>query len=234
MSELGRVLMVIPARGGSKRLPRKNVLDLVGKPLLCWTVEAALNTSIGATILVTSDDNEILNIVDRYADRGVFSHKRSSDLSSDTASSASVLVDAVLSQENKGVVYSTVVLLQPTSPLRNSDDIIHAINVYKMTGCHDTVVSVVELDHPTAWAGKISSDSSFIDVDLSGKRSQDYEKEYRINGAVYVLSVDVLMTQNSLFTKKIRASVMPRVRSLDIDTEFDFKICECIVNIGNH
>lgn len=230
MADLGKILMVIPARGGSKRLPRKNVLPLGGKPLICWTIEAALATGLDARILVTSDDEEILSIAKQYEPEGVIAHRRPSELASDTASTADALVDAVEAEQKAGYAPAVLILLQPTSPLRRADDVLSALNVFEEAGCSDTVVGVCEVEHPTAWVGLINEDSRFTGIDLSGKRSQDYQQEYRLNGAVYVARTDVLMGSRSLFTEQLRASVMPRNRSLDIDEEIDFRVCESLID----
>ena len=220
---------MIPARGGSKRLPRKNVLPLAGKPLICWTIETALATGLDARILVTSDDEEILGLAQGYESQGVIAHRRPTELASDTASTADALVDAVQAEQKAGYAPEILVLLQPTSPLRNAEDVLSAFNVFEEAGCNDTVVGVCELEHPTAWVGQIGDDSSFTGIDLSGKRSQDYQEEYRLNGAVYVVRTEVLMNTGSLFTERLRASVMPRVRSFDIDEEVDFRICGSLI-----
>lgn len=230
MTDAGQTLIVIPARGGSKRLPRKNVLPLAGKPLICWTIEAALDAKLNARIMVTSDDEEILAIAQQYANQGVISHKRPDELATDTASTTDVLVDAIYTDQAAGFDPETLVLLQPTSPLRNADDIRAALRVYRDSGCEDSVVSVCEVDHPTAWVGTIGERARFEGIKPSGKRSQDYQKEYRLNGAVYVARADKLVNSGALFTECLCASVMPRVRSLDIDESVDFRICESLIN----
>lgn len=229
MTEPGQILVVIPARGGSKRLPRKNVLPLGGKPLICWTIEAALDAKLNARIMVTSDDEEILAIAQQYANQGVISHKRPDELAADTASTTDVLADAIYTDRAAGYDPETLVLLQPTSPLRNADDIRAALQVYRDSGCEDSVVSVCEVDHPTAWIGTIGEGAQLEGIKPSGKRSQDYQKEYRLNGAVYVARADKLVNSGALFTECLVASVMPRVRSLDIDEGVDFRICESLI-----
>jgi len=229
MSECGELLIVIPARGGSKRLPRKNVLPLAGKPLICWTIEAALQAGLKARVLVTSDDEEILGIASRYADQGVIAHKRPDALATDTATSVDALIEAVESEQKAGHAPDALVLLQPTSPLRTAQDILTAVDTFQKAGYKDTVVSVCEVDHPSAWVGVIGEESRFSGIDLSGKRSQDYQKEYRLNGAVYVARTDALLNRRSLLTDSLRASVMPRNRSFDIDEEIDFRVCEGLV-----
>ncbi|XOB91204.1 cytidylyltransferase domain-containing protein [Pseudomonadota bacterium 24LQ007] len=232
MGDTGDILVVIPARGGSKRLPRKNVLPLAGKPLICWTIEAALEAKLNARIMVTSDDEEILAIARQYQSQGVIAYKRPDELATDTASTADVLIDAVKAEQAAGHDPETLVLLQPTSPLRNAEDIRAAMDVYREGGCEDTVVTVCEVDHPTAWVGTIGEGARLEGIDLSGKRSQDYRKEYRLNGAVYVARVDWLVSSGVVFTERLCASVMPRMRSLDIDESVDFLVCESL--ISNH
>ena len=131
-------------------------------------------------------------------------------------------MNVVESKYAAGYTSNRLILLQPTSPLRNVDDILAAVDLFESTGCNDTVVSVCEVDHPTAWVGMIDEDSKFTGIDLSGKRSQVYQKEYRLNGAVYVARSDILKEKQSLFTDQLFASMMPRERSIDIDEKIDF------------
>lgn len=228
MADTGDILVVIPARGGSKRLPRKNVLPLGGKPLICWTIESALEAKLKARIMVTSDDEEILAVARQYESEGVIAYKRPGELATDTASTADVLIDAVQADQAAGHHPNTLVLLQPTSPLRNAEDIRAALSIYREGGCEDTVVTVCEVDHPMAWVGMIAEGSTLKGIDLSGKRSQDYRKEYRLNGAVYVIKSEFLTKSGTLFTDRVRATIMPRDRSVDIDSNLDFELCEIL------
>jgi len=227
--DCGNILMVIPARGGSKRLPRKNLLSLGGQPLIVWTIEVALAVGFDARILVTSDDEEILKVAKDYEQQGIVIHKRPKALATDTASTSDVLVDAIKTECREGYPPDTLILLQPTSPLRDVSDILSAIKVFKENRCGDTVVSVCRVDHPTAWIGVIGDRLQFTGVELSGKRSQDYADEYRLNGAVYVADVARLMSSGTLFSTRLRASIMPRERSFDIDDAIDFRICEGLI-----
>lgn len=229
MGNTGDILVVIPARGGSKRLPRKNVLPLAGKPLICWTVEAALEAKLNARIMVTSDDEEILAIARQYESQGVIAYKRPDELATDTATTAEVLIDAIKAEQAAGHDPKTLVLLQPTSPLRTAEDIRAALEVYRQGGCEDTVVTVCEVDHPTAWVGTIGEGSRLEGIDLSGKRSQEYRKEYRLNGAVYIIPLLKFMNTGQIISNGFLASAMPRARSIDIDEEFDLKIAEAII-----
>jgi N-acylneuraminate cytidylyltransferase/CMP-N,N'-diacetyllegionaminic acid synthase len=233
MADAGEILIVIPARGGSKRLPRKNILPLAGKHLICWTIEAALEAKLNARIMVTSDDEKILSIARQYFGKEVIVHKRPDELATDTSATTDVLIEAVQSEISKGYSPQTIILLQPTSPLRNSEDISRALDVYSARYFQETVVTVCKVDHPSAWIGHMDLESSgrITGLDLTGMRSQDYSKEYRLNGAVYVAPVTNLIEQGSLFTENISVSVMPRERSFDIDEMIDFHICESIINV---
>lgn len=226
MAEIGDILVVIPARGGSKRLPRKNILLFAGKPLICWTIEAALDAGLNARIIVTSDDEEILSIAREYEAQGVISHKRVDELATDTATTADVLTDVVQAEKAAKYSPSLLVVLQPTSPLRNSKDILSAIELFAAKGCNATVVSVCDVGHPTSWVGMLDDESHFFGLDLTGTRSQDYQKEYRLNGAVYVCQTETLLRTGKLFTKKLYGFVMPQMRSVDIDTCYDFQLAE--------
>lgn len=226
-------IIIIPARGGSKRVPRKNVKPLLGKPLICWTIEAAIEAKLCARIVITSDDNEILNLAQKYAGEGVVARKRPNELATDRASTVDAIVDVLESEEANGNSPETVVLLQPTSPLRNADDIIESLHIFNSGKNSETVVSVCEAEHPTAWLGYVKKDKSFIGTKLLDRRSQDHRKEYRLNGAVYVASAKHIISKKSLFTGNLLASLMPRSRSIDIDEEVDFKICEGLLLADN-
>lgn len=234
MLDLGSVLIVIPARGGSKRLPRKNVLPLAGKPLIAWTIEAAVEArlvgGVRARIMVTSDDEEILSISREYESKGVISYKRSSALATDSATTVDVLIDAVNAERKLKFPVDTIILLQPTSPLRNSNDILAALNIYRKAGCNDTVVSVCQVDHPTAWTGTLTDELVLCGIDFFGGRSQDYQMEYRLNGAVYISQCRNLMDRRTLFSECVRSLIMPKSRSFDIDDKDDFELCAYIMS----
>lgn len=217
--------MVIPARGGSKRLPRKNVLLLGQKPLIAWTIEAALASGIADKLVVSSDDEEILAIAAQY---GAIALLRGQHLADDNAKTVDVIIDIVSGEQTQGSVYDDVILLQPTSPLRNSDDVIKAYGAY-LRRPDETLVSVCEVEHPVQWCGSIAEDGEFQGVDfLSSVRSQDLPKVYRLNGAIYIIPASELIERSRLYTSKVNAYVMPSSRSIDIDTDLDFAICKTV------
>ena len=219
-------LAVIPARGGSKRLPRKNVLDLNGKPLIAYSIEAGLKSKYIDKVIVTSDDDEILTISERY---GADTIKRPDELASDTATTFDAIKHAMENCER----YDYIILLQPTSPLRNEKHIDEAIELLESKNA-DAVVSVCEMDHSPLWSNTLDDSLSmkgFLRDEVLNKRSQDLEKYYRLNGAIYICKTEKLLEERGFFLKEnIYAYVMDRENSIDIDEEIDFKMAEVILN----
>lgn len=225
-------LAIIPARGGSKRLPRKNILDLCGKPLIAYTIEAALKSKSISKVVVSSDDEEILNISKKF---GADIIKRPIDLARDTATT----FDAIKHTIDNFEKYDYIVLLQPTSPLRNEKHIDEAIQLLKEKNAH-AVISVCKMEHSPLWSNTLPKDGSmnnFLEEEILKKRSQDLEKYYRLNGAIYICRTDKLLKNKDFFIKDyIFAYVMDRESSIDIDEEIDFEIAEffyCIKNRKN-
>lgn len=218
-----KYLAIIPARGGSKRLPRKNTLDLHGKPLIAWTIEAALKCSKIQDTIVTSDDNEILKISKQC---GVNIIKRPKYLASDTASSFDAISHAIDSCKTN---FDYIVLLQPTSPLRNSKHIDEAIDLLEEKNA-DAIISVCEMEHSPLWCNTIPTDDSmknFIRDEGKGKRSQDLNTYYRLNGAIYICKKDRLLKENSFFIEdNIYAYKMDIEKSVDIDTKVDLQLAK--------
>lgn len=217
-------LAIIPARGGSKRLPRKNVLPLAGKPLIAWTIEAALNSKLVTKVLVTSDDDEILKVSESF---GAATLKRPAELAQDTSTSFDAIKHAIENSEK----FDCIVLLQPTSPLRTSQQIDEAIQLLESKDA-DAIVSVTEMEHSPLWANTLPEDGSmtgFLRDDLLNTRSQDLETYYRLNGAIYICKTDKLLEAGSFFIKEnIYAYRMSQVSSIDIDTKLDFKWAEFV------
>lgn len=223
-------LAVIPARGGSKRLPRKNVLDLAGKPLIVWSIEAGLESNYIDKVIVSSDDDEILDIAQKC---GSSTTKRPDELASDTATSFDAIKHTVENMDR----YDYVVLLQPTSPLRTAEQIDEAIELLGMVKA-DAVVSVCEMDHSPLWSNTLPKDGNmnhFIRDEIRDKRSQDLEKFYRLNGAVYICNTNRLLEEKSFFLHdNIFAYCMDRKSSVDIDEKIDFQFAEILINGENN
>jgi CMP-N,N'-diacetyllegionaminic acid synthase len=218
-------LAIIPARGGSKRLPRKNLLDLNRKPLIVYTIEAGLESQYIDKVIVSSDDDEILNIAKQY---GAQILKRPDEFAMDTATTFSAIKHTIDNVEK----YDYIVLLQPTSPLRNEKHIDEAIELLE-TKCANAVIGVCEMDHSPLWSNTLPADESmnnFLKEEFLNKRSQDLEKYYRLNGAIYICKTDKLIEEKSFMLKEnIFAYVMNKESSIDIDEEIDLNIAKYLM-----
>ena len=214
------ILAIIPARGASKRLPDKNILDFAGKPLIAWTIDAALKSKCISKVIVSTDDARIASIAKKYGAKVPF--LRPESLASDESTTIDVVVDLVSKLSEK---YKYIALLQPTSPLRASQ---HIDESFEQIGDKDAVVSVVKTEHPIEWCNTLSSNKSldnFINGTVRNKRSQDLPERYRINGAIYIVKTDVLLREETfLLEKGAVAYIMDRDVSIDIDQKQDFII----------
>lgn len=213
-----RVLSIITARGGSKGLPKKNLLDFNGKPLIGWTIEASLGSSFITKTIVSSDDEEILSIAKKYHPE--IPVKRSKALSQDDTSSIDVVLDIV--QHNKNFDY--IVLLQPTSPLRtfkHIDEAFHLMTSQKGFCC----ASVYEVKKSPFWM-YIKNDEGYItklvDSNSNYTQRQKLPKVYGLNGALYIISVSELLTKKTLITNECIPYIMDKETSIDIDDIYDF------------
>jgi CMP-N-acetylneuraminic acid synthetase len=218
-----KLLAIIPARGASKRLPRKNILDLSGKPLIAWTIEAALGSKYIDRVVVSTDDQEIANIAKKHGADIPFI--RPSELATDQTTSVDVVLHLLNQLEKIEDKYDYVILLQPTSPLRTAKNIEEAIKLLR-TKNSDAVISVCESGHPPLWYNTLPDDMSmdnFLDASIKNKRSQDLPKQYRINGAIYISSIERLRNESSFFlSENCHAYIMEQNVSIDIDTRDDF------------
>lgn len=212
-------LAIIPARGGSKRLPRKNLLDLCGKPLIAWTIEAGIKSKYLDAVVLSSDDSEILKIGEDYKIQTI---KRPQKLASDTASSVDVVKHVIKNLES----YEYIVLLQPTSPLRDSSHIDEAIELLENKNA-DAIISVCEMDHSPLWSNTLNENlcmKDFLNKDVLQKRSQDLDKYYRLNGAIYICKTKRFIEESSFLLKKsIYAYIMEAHNSVDIDKKIDLE-----------
>lgn len=219
-------LAIIPARGGSKRLHRKNILQLHNKPLIAYSIQAGLECSFITDVVVSSDDSEILDIAKQF---GASTIKRPIELSSDTSTSFEAIQHTIENMQE----YDYIVLLQPTSPLRNFHHINEAIKLLKEKNA-DAIVSVSPMEHSPLWSNTLNEDLSmqnFLADDLINKRSQDLETFYRLNGAIYICKTSALLENKGFMLKdNIFAFIMDKNSSIDIDEQFDFDLAEAILN----
>ncbi|WP_051604705.1 cytidylyltransferase domain-containing protein, partial [Helicobacter rodentium] len=219
-----KILAIIPARGGSKGIPKKNIASLSGKPLIIYTIEAALNSKIFSDIIVTTDSDEIAELVSK---QGISTLKRPHELATDTASSIDV-IDHVLKEIPKDK-YDCFALLQPTSPLRNAMHIQEAWELYKKNNA-TTLVSVVSVsDCPQKMLAK-NADNVYpiTSYDDLVKPRQQLDKAYIPNGAIYICNIHNFLKTKFLFENKLVLFEMNERDSIDIDTPKDL---ECAENI---
>ena len=218
-------LAIIPARGGSKRLPRKNILKLDEKPLIAYSIEAGLKSKYIDKVVVSSDDKEILDISKEFEADTI---KRPSNLATDTATT----FDAIKHTIDNIAKYDYIVLLQPTSPLRNNKHIDEAIKLLESKNA-DAIISVCEMDHSPLWSNTLDDSLSmknFLKDEVLNKRSQDLEKYYRLNGAIYICKTNKLLEEKSFFLKdNIFAYIMDKKSSIDIDEEIDFILANILI-----
>lgn len=225
-----KILAIIPARGGSKGIPKKNIQIVAGKPLIFYTIEKALQSKYINRIIVSTDDNEIAEIVKKYGAEVLI---RPKELALDDIPDLPVFQHA-LKELRKTEEYcpDLVIHLRPTCPLRIVDDIDNAIEKMLKTNC-DSVRTIRAIkDHPY-WTSKVEGDhlSPFLenyDVKKYYQR-QLLPDAYITNGAADVLKSDIIMNNNNLYGKDIRSIITPAERSVDIDTEFDLKLVEILL-----
>ncbi|MGV8934732.1 MAG: cytidylyltransferase domain-containing protein [Gallionellaceae bacterium] len=215
------VLALIPARGGSKGLPGKNIRKFCGKPLIAWTIEAALGSKYIDRVVLSSDDDEIIAIAKAYGCDVPF--VREPELALDDTPSIDVVVDAI----NRCPGYEWTVLLQPTSPLRLAEDIDGALNLCcsrRAPAC----VSVTETNQSPYWMYTMTSGQTLSPIlpTVQATRRQDLPNSYALNGAVYAAQTDWLLASKQFISSGTLAYLMPSERSLDIDTKVDFMMAE--------
>ena len=223
-------LYIIPARGGSKGIPRKNIKNLAGIPLIHYSIEVARALADDDHIIVTTDDNEIADVARRTG--LLVPYMRPAHLATDTAGSREVILDAMDYADSKGIVYDHVVLLQPTSPLRNVEDVTKALELYSPEV--DMVVSVVEANaNPYYNCFETDASTGFLHVSKGDgriTRRQDAPQVWEYNGAVYVINPQSIRTMAmGEFSRKVPCE-MPRERSIDLDTPMDWAIAEVVIS----
>lgn len=225
MDKLTDTLFVIPARGGSKGLPGKNIKELCGKPLIAYSIDVAREFVDDEHICVSTDSEEIKQVVESYGLYVPF--LRPDYLATDTATTNDVLVHAVNFFKEKGFEYKKLVLLQPTSPLRTSQDVQGAMELYRDD--IDMVVSVMKSHAPAVLCSE--NEDGFVELvyNKNAAGRQQLQDMYEFNGAVYVINIQALLDKGlSRFTKRVKY-VMPQEHSVDIDDIYDFYQVETII-----
>lgn len=220
------VLAIIPARGGSKRIPRKNIKLLAGKPLIVWTIEEAIKSKYIDRLILSSEDEEVIKVAKNYGCEVPF--KRPNELAQDDTPGIEPVIHAINTIPER---YNYVCLLQPTSPLRK---VIHIDECIKrcVSNNSDSCISVTEVNEHPYWMYEIDSEdkmkSLFLEKEINTNRQQ-LPKVFVLNGAVYVAKIDILVKTRKFVTKDTLSYIMDKNKSVDIDTELDWKIAENII-----
>lgn len=224
-----RIIGLIPARGGSKGLVHKNIRKLAGKPLIAWTIEQARASKYLDNVLVSSDDSNIIRIAKQY---GVYvPFIRPKELATDKAKMNDVILHAIHWLEAKGEYYDLLLLLQPTSPMRLTEDIDDAIKLLFLKKAQ-TVISVCKEKCNIYSINTLPKDGcmkNFISKRIMNKNRQELPQYYRLNGVLYLTGIDYFKKYKTLTGPSTYAYIMPIERSVDIDTEIDFRYAEFLM-----
>ena len=225
------MLAVIPARGGSKGVPNKNIKELSGKPLIAYTIEAAQKSEIFSKIIVSTDSEQIAEIARKYGAEVPFI--RPAEISGDMVSSDDVILHAISFYERQGIKFGEICKLQPTSPLRTSQHLKDAYTLFQEKKA-DFLVSVCECEHSPLWAGIIDKDlriDNFIAEEVKRACRQDLPTYYRLNGAIYMAKTQCFYEKCNFLGNNSIAYIMSQGDSVDIDCELDFLIAQQLIKL---
>lgn len=216
-----RVLAIIPARAGSKRVPGKNKRAFCGKPLIHWTIESALEVETITKVVITTDDEEILDYSDQFS--SVDFYKRPTDLAGDLSTSVDVTLDVMARYKN----FDCVVLLQPTSPLRTSFSVRSALGLFKEMNAEQLVSVRRSREVP---GHLVVQKGGFIrplmGYEALANRSQDWGEVFALNGAIYISKWSYFLEHKKFMGENTVSFLMSDFESIDIDTEEDWRVAE--------
>lgn len=217
-------ICIIPARGGSKRIPRKNIKDFLGKPIIAYSIEAALKSNLFDEVMVSTDDTEIAEIAQKYGAKVPF--MRSKENSNDFATTMSVLQEVMESYKMRGQLFENVCCIYPCAPLLTVENLLEAFD--KLTKNNKkTVFPIIEFSFPIQRALKLEdSNLSFDQPEFALSRSQDLPKRYHDAGQFYFFRVKTLMEEQKIIGDSVGAIVISEMDAQDIDNETDWKLAE--------
>lgn len=219
-----KVLAIIPARIGSKRLRKKNIYKFNNKPLIYWTIKSAINSKYIDRVIVSTDDKYISNLSKFYGAEVPF--LRPKKLALDNSSTSEVVIHLLkkLKVRNNNII----ILLQPTSPLRTTSQIDEAIDLFRKKNFLENLVSITKLNHPVEWAIELTDNLSLKNSNhLNSKRSQEFTQKYILNGSIYILNVRAFLKEKRfILKKKSYGFLMDKKTSIDIDNLEDLKLAE--------
>jgi len=217
-------LAIIPARGGSKRIPRKNIKDFLGKPIIAYSIEAAIKSGLFDEVMVSTDDDEIAEVAKNYGAKVPF--LRSSGNSNDYAGISEVCIEVISEYERSGKSFEIICCILPTAPFVIAEKLVNGMDVLKR-GIYDSVFTVAEYSYPIQRSLKMDGD--FIKMrwpENFSKRSQDLEKTYHDAGQFYFIRKDILIGEKRMFVEKSGAIILNELEVQDIDTETDWEVAE--------
>ncbi|EAL3888375.1 pseudaminic acid cytidylyltransferase [Campylobacter lari] len=230
-------ICIIPARGGSKRIPKKNIINFLGKPLIVYSIENALNSGVFDDVVISSDDNEIIEIALRYGAKAPFIRKK--ELSDDYTSSTTVIQDAIITLEEQGISFENVCCLYATAPLIDKFILRQAFEQFSQDECK-FLFSACEFDYPIQRSFYLDEQNKVYMFDKSNynKRSQDLTKAYHDGGAFYFGKKEAWLKESFMFESHSKAFLLPRNKICDIDTFEDLEFAKMLyqfqyINIEN-
>jgi len=230
-----KVLCSICARGGSKGVKNKNIKHIHGKPLIAYTIEQAKASKLFEHIVISTDSDDIANISKEYGAEVFF--KRSAEMASDTAGKLDVIRDAFLrSEEYYNEAYDYLIDLDATAPLRLVDDILNSFTQFLENNNDNLITAMPSRRSPYFNLIEVDKNGTVIlskTLDSSIVRRQDTPKSYDMNASIYIWKRDTILNEKSLFLEKTGLYVMPEERSIDIDSELDYKLVELIMKENN-
>ena len=220
------IVGIIPARGGSKGIPNKNIIDICGHPLISWSINQSISANLITSTWVTSDDKKILDISRQY---GANTIKRPKSISSDNCSSESAWIHALEHINSIGIKPDLVVGIQCTSPIRESNDLDQAIN-YFLKNKYDSLLSTVQVEDYFTWELNKDSIALPLNHDVNKRKPrQKIKKTFLENGSFYIFKPDLIKKSRNRLIGKIGMYMMAQHKAFQIDNREDIKICSAII-----
>jgi len=224
-----KTVAIIPARGGSKRLPRKNIVDFCGRPIIAFTMQAAVDSRCFDRIVVSTEDEEIAEVCERL---GAVVDRRAARLATDTVTLVEVCLDFLDREEAAGRRWDVLACLYATAPLRNAEDIRGTVALIEPGRC-GFAMGVTTFDHYPYQALKFGADSALTPMwpDLVERRASELPPLRAGNGSTYVVDVGEFRRHRTFYGPNLRGHDMPRARSIDIDTRDDLELALCMAQV---
>ena len=221
-----RFLAIVPARSGSKGVPDKNIRDLSGKPLMAYTIEAALATGVIDDIVVSTDSGIYADIARKYG--ALVPFLRPKELSEDSSLASGYIIHTIEGMKAMGRVYDYFILLQPTSPLRTAEHIMTGIKMV-VDECLSSVVAFSEAEHPPEIYHLLPADMGIGNLKFKEANRQEHGNYYRINGMLYICDCDMYLKTKNFYDSNGKALIIGKEYAIDIDTEYDFALAEFLL-----